>query len=1269
MFKFDNNRTNNKINNIINDRINSFGKHKKLKFLSLFLILNFIIGYIQPVASTVFAAPRSINVYVDDFKQGNLKIHWDAVAGAESVKISYHSPVSSNPDNKETIILNQTTNSAEIPKLLNDIVYDLDITVYNDIDARGTEIGRGFLYFLPQVTFKAEIIKQTYKDIPGGGREIGIDPGMSLEWSIPKVWDENSGEFKYINDDESLAYMESKLNEVYSDGRTINELNYRINISTDSTKLNSSPVQAGIIIKPGVDDTEFYSYVSGDENIKAKVRISTSTETMSLDVVGRKDKSTELPEAADYTLPHKDILPGTVYYMNIKPTFYDDSGFPVNVLTSGAPKDMNGSPLVGKVSYIFTPIRFQLTRDDAYNVFVKIFRINEGSLDLPRLYYEVQASDDPTVQGDWTVKRKIDDTYFVGGYANTVISGINPNNEIYYKVVVKSDNVEDRLVSSPMPYTLYLDTSRPPVPLNVSISERLPVRGNVTHPITQEEVQVKSTDVTFTWELPESIDWAKEKDDLYFHIMLSTNQTNLNMDTELRIDGQYWGAYPVKYRLVRYVSANSPNIKVTGNRISYTLKGFELFKGERDDGLLNQTIENHDEYPDFLLPNRIYYVQMYTTRAADAGSTNPDRISDISIVKSFTTLSEEDREVPAPLNVTVDKNESYKDVDGKEKNRVELLFEKVNIDWEHYTSDINKNKKVYYDLYMSTRTANDSFIKIGSTEYTDRDIKFTGVEDPAAPSIRVSISQFRKDVNKYDPDNNPVTENDIDPYEIFGTGLKPNTIYYFVLRTRLVIEGEAPDKESIATPVISVTTLKGRIDDPDEEARNPLAPDDFSISVDKDGNFEITGSSVVFRWTRLEISPLYEIICTSERIAPEALPSEYENDPVYRSFIAHFGNKDNDRKDDAFILDPLKHVDNGYFKDKFKFDNVTGIFTLKIDEWLYPNRLYYFSIRAVMRDTLGNKTSAWVSIPVTTTLIEMPLRIEPVIDYEIGFYWSESDPRLGAEDYTVYIQGPDDYDFIQVNRADITITRDGDGFYARVRKLKSNTKYAVRVFEGNNKTRPIYENNSLYTRDGCHEFEVKWVGNEGYDYEIAVLRENDNEYIVLKDINLQTFTDKYNRELPYYIEKTSQTVKTNNSSFLARIISIPQRLPDGTVEHVPVESNTKYYIKVRAVRVDPLDSAIISYSKYIGPVFIRTEFSQEDYDRNEDEQKKENLLTERIDQIEDKLYWILNTWDSSEFVILLKGDRVANYIENTTGTTFILDIYDCDIPSISATSF
>ena len=1232
-----------------------------IKLIALILIINFFMGAFQPLINTVFAAPRRINVYVEDFKEHKLSIRWDAAEEAKSVKISYHSPVSLSPDKQETLILNQLTNKAEVSNLLNDVVYDFDIKIYNETDGNGTEIGRGFLYFIPQISFEAKLLKQTYTSILGGGREIGAEPGISLEWSMPKVWDGDSSDFKYVHESESLEYMESKLNEVYSDGRTLKEFKYRINISTDSSKLNSSPLQAGLTIESGANNTEFYSYVAGKEQIKSKVRISQLTKTMGIDIIGRKDKNTELPQASDFRLPHQDILPGTVYYMNIKPAFFDNDGVPVNAISIGAPQSMNGSPLIGNVPYMFTPIRFQLTRDNANNLFVKIYRINEGSLDLPRLYYEVQSSDDPTVQGDWSVRRKVDDTYFIGGYANTIIAGINPNIELYYRIVVKSDNVQDRLASSAMPYTLYLDTSRPPVPMNVGISDRLLVPGTVIHPDTQEEIQIKSTDVTFSWEMPEGVNWNDEKDDLYFHIMLSTNQTDLNTDTELKIDGEYWGIYPVKYRLVKYVSAKSPNIKVVGNRITYTLKGFDLFKGEGDDGQLNKIIENPDKYPNFLLPNKIYYAQIYTTRAIDAGSSNLDRMSDMSIIKSFTTLSETEREVPAPSNLVIDKNEIYKNIDGKDKNRVELIFDKFKIDWKHYTPDTNKEKALYYDLYMSTRTADDSFVKIGTTQYRNRDVIFIGTEDPSTESIRVSISEFTKDVNKYDPDNNPGTENDIDPYEIFGADLRSNTIYYFMLKTRLVIEGESLHKESFATPVVSATTLKGSLEDPDESSRNPLAPADFIVSTDIEGNFLVSGSSVSFKWTRLETQPVYEVICTSEKVLPEADKIEYENDSMYKSFISHFGNKDSDGNSSTFILNPEKDIQNG----RFVYDKVSNTFTLKIDEWLFPNRLYYFSIRARIND----KQSAWVSIPVTTALIEMPLLIEPVIDYEVGFFWTEYDSRFKAEDYTVYIKGPNDIDFKQVNKANITIIRDGEVFYARIGKLKADSEYSVKVFLGANKTNPVYKNESIYTRNGCYEFDVKWMGNEGYKYEVAILRENDSDYIILNDIDLHTFTDKYDRELPYYMEKTPKTVGNDNSVYYARVKSIPNKLSDGTVSHLPVEPNTKYYVKVRAIRIDPLDSTIISYSKYIGPISLRTEFSQKDYDDEEDKEKEEVIFTDKIDKFEDSLYWKVNTWDSSEYVILLKGERIANYIENTWDTTFVLDIKDIPLDTEVSTIY
>lgn len=73
---------------------------------------------------------------------------------------------------------------------------------------------------------------------------------------------------------------------------------------------------------------------------------------------------------------------------------------------------------------------------------------------------------------------------------------------------------------------------------------------------------------------------------------------------------------------------------------------------------------------------------------------------------------------------------------------------------------------------------------------------------------------------------------------------------------------------------------------------------------------------------------------------------------------------------------------------------------------------------------------------------------------------------------------------------------------------------------------------------------------------------------------------------------------------------------------------------------------------------MRTEFSQEDYDKDEEEERKKVIFTDRIKKFEEALYWEVNTRDSSEYVILLKGERIANYIENSNDSYFTLDFPD-----------
>jgi len=134
------------------------------KTLVFVLVISFIFAFYFPLPEGIFAAPMPIKIYVENYKDGTLNIKWDALPQAETVRISYHSPLSLNPDKLETFVLPHVSNEAEITGLINDVIYDIDLIVYNNM---GIEIGRGFLYFLPGITFQAKILNQTYRDIEG----------------------------------------------------------------------------------------------------------------------------------------------------------------------------------------------------------------------------------------------------------------------------------------------------------------------------------------------------------------------------------------------------------------------------------------------------------------------------------------------------------------------------------------------------------------------------------------------------------------------------------------------------------------------------------------------------------------------------------------------------------------------------------------------------------------------------------------------------------------------------------------------------------------------------------------------------------------------------------------------------------------------------------------------------------------------------------------------------------------------------------------------
>lgn len=1217
-----------------------------------------------------FAAVTPVKIYVDGYSNGILDFHWDQLPGVLAAVVTYHSPDNSNVGTLQTINLDPTKNTGSISGLKSDYIYDLNLTLYDTADMSGAPIGLGLLYYLPKMSFYSEAPAQPYDPISGGGRESGKNPKLKLRWKIPRIWSADpadAGRFVLANDPDMLTQMENALDAVYDDGRQITALNFRINISTYLNQLNSIPTHSSIIINSNAG--AYTASVSGYP-ATAAVTAPDANDFVGLELWGRSDADSTVPTpvpANPNVLADNELLPGSVYYMNIKP-IYAATPAGASTISVGKPEDLNGSLLSGPVSYTYTPIRFQLTKDSANNIYVKIYKINQGSLDLPRLFYEVQASDDPSIQGDWEVKKTMDDSYFSGDYAVTVISGVNPNNEIYYRIVVKSDSQSDRLESLKMPYTLTVDTSRPPLPTGIAVTNRVLNVIRVTPPAAgSTPIDVKSTDVTIFWDKP--LNWdATMAANLSYHFLLSTSQTDITTDVPLYVDGTaadgtsgltYWDSYPAKFRLLKYINANNAKIIEVGNKLSFTLSASDLFTWEKevdppDVPVGSGTIPNTENYPSFLLPNTVYYLQMYTTTADDAGTQDENRMSDKSIITSFTTLNGVELEVPLPMGFGLDANGK----DSDSINYIDLTFDKVmNLDWNNYTNTYDTamyNYNIYYDVFMNSRT-DTPFTQIGSTDYLHGDVGFTGADDPASTSIKARVSTF----------TTPAA------ITIFGDNLQPNTTYYFKVRTRLVITDKSgvvqTEKMSRDTAILPVTTVVLDVNPPDDSLRKPLAPTDFSIAEDENGNRLLSGSSVTFTWQRQENDVIYQLIRTGQKTNPTDQPAAYEDDPEYTSFLPAYDRISDGVTNDLIYIDPSPGTGYATDPEKFSYDSATRICTYTIDRRMFPNKLYYFSLKAirVTRTPTGYTTGAesvWVSVPVTTSLIEQPARLEAVNGAELGFFWTDSTPGITAEDYMIYARGPGDSDYKLMTRSQSTVVKDADGrtYYGRLMNLKPNSSYDVRVFKGAGSGGTlVYDKRELQTRDGYHQLEVKWMGLPVDDfsrYEIAIMAEGSSAYTILSGNDLEYYSDKNGNLLPYYTEETPLTVNNRNQYFHARIREAEVVLPGGLATHQPLRSNEKYYIKVRAVRVDPSDNALVSYSKYIGPVNSRTEFNQDDYDNTDREEKQEAVFLDRMKQLEQGYYWRIAVDNNTADRILLKGDRVVNALRSMSGSTFTVDL-------------
>lgn len=1221
---------------------------KRLRIISAIIVLSMIFPLLSGLVQPVFAADIPIKVYIDSYDKttSTVKLRWDAVSNVDSGTIEYHVPNGAGYTTVQ-VPVDKTKNTATITGIKSDIVYDFNVMLQDT--SSQTFTGRQF--FLAQISFYAEQVDQQPVNVAGGGVESGIYPTIKVTWNMPKVFNASNNTMAYAN--EALAQIDG----------SIKRLNFSISATADTSLAN-------VIVKMG-DDGQYTAVVSGDTNPArySKVKFDTTTGKLSFYMMGVKDDTTLIPSIDDirinkidtttglatipqaissvgdnwYVLPHAEVRPGTIYKMTMNTLFVDSLNSYVGTVVTG----LTENPLIGALDYTYTPIRFQLTKDTFDNIYVRIHRINQGKVNMPRLYYEIQTSNVPADSDtSWTSRKKLDDTYFNGEYAITVITGINSKNTVYYRVLVKSDGVSDRIQSLKLPYTMQEDTARPPVPKAIVVS-----KVDLAQPPSGSTITDKSSNITISWDKPSNWDQIRGHldKDIYFHFMISVNAKDLDSTPyKLEANGKNYGSYTVKYRLVKFVSANSPNIVDAGTKLVYTIKGYELFKGETENPQGNQlTIANPDNYPTYLLPNKTYYLQMYTTLAADRGTVdNSSKMSEKSLLSSFTTLSPSGRDVPIPnylewVKTTVTPGSQS----GPANAEVQVRFDELKIDWSNYTSNHDEqNDAIIYDLYMSTRTEPTSFKKIGTTDLAGNagDVDFTKQTLGSTTWVYATINEF----------------NDINNQAAFGKYLAPNSTYYFLVKVRLKMVNEPEQKQSVETVLLPVTTPTGEPPVPDDSEKKPLAPSDFAIARDSNGNPMISGQTVTFEWTVQEMPAAYNLIATSFRVEPNTKENDTNilQDSIYKSYISLFGNKDNNSDNNSFKLTLNPNMNP--LASNFTYDPKTKKCRYTIDTWLYPNKIYYFSLRSEIVDAGKTRSSVWISIPVTTSLIEPPSLLQAVSDCELGFYWFDTSYDLTAEGFQIRLKTSAESSYTTLAKSKYTIVKNGSIYYGRLLKLKPNTQYNIQVVR--TRDNAVMSTLNRYTRNDYYQIDVKWQGYaiDPYSgFEIAVKTEDDSDYVVLNnDVDLEQYVDITTHTYPYYIEKSNSNLNTNYYTYSARIKLAPTKLPNGSIEHRPLKPNTKYYIKIRATKVDSSDQTAVTPSKYVGPVNTRTEFSQVDYDDDDNNTSVVAKFLDMVNKLEQNIYWDISKKNGVSNKVLVRDEKVINILEGYGNFTCTIDI-------------
>jgi hypothetical protein len=1288
------------------------------------------------------------------------RLTWvDVVSGAPAVRtFTYTEPTYDN-NGVQTGYGKLNAATVAMSEFSDSVLYQIKVEFFSD-GAGASQIAGYFgeTVFLKDILIDARSVSDiSLREPSPGSTEAGFKPALRVAWQMPKVFvsagsppDPYSlpGAFKRVfgltDADTGYAAALQAIQKVNADiTRFTLALSVHQYIYYRGGEAECKRVELGYdpAAPHGLKATAVFSDATYTSDVKQLT--SPSDDWFMIYLLGRDDAGTAYPDGAawantagvrerflpsgipsdpasgdfDYILRHGEIYPGSIYLVHAALIYWNSAGrdeFDSYSIT-GRNNVMQATTLlraaVTKVSdeYVRVDVhRLNINREKDYlaGYSYKVEMRSQGQIDLGSPLMQVNVA-------DFNDSRKT-----VQAYIRAPSPIVTYVYSAYY-----TDPSEGKLLSS---------SGIPFVMSDAGEGAPLTPRG-VTIDALRYVPATKATDVTVSWDKPDNWD-ATTANTLYIEFELNTSYlTGDDVSETLHgADGTSFGSFRQQYKTVLAVHRSQIADNVTGNRLSYTIKGADLFKAaygqpqapapSPDPGVLyppaywllqqRKTATNYTEdnpsaaylYPGYFLPNTRYFITVRTAvwresqsmpGAYEASSSNA------SLPAAFTTYPTK-YTVPLPFEFSVTGNE----IDPAPPRANSVSLRNSLVDWRYATETHDPAIPVYYELYASADPLDKKPQLVGvmadaprnSWEDPDWAAGMTLPPGDAAQIAAALVKAGRPAAGGGAGAAAGIAWDGVKSYA--GKPLQPNKQYYFWVRT-YIVENGAINGDRAFSAMLSVTT-RPYPQGYDDLNKRLLAPTDLAIALDGDGNLLVTGESAVFEWSPVKDDApnapdvAYEFVVTSIRdfdrflTGASGLPfgdpalAPAGTDPVYDSFIREYGGYDGDAADRRLLLDPDAPPADG----RFRLDPDTGKYRFTVDRWLFPNTLYYVSVRAVSKTRAGGggaaavyddahfkdirSTSPFVTVPLTTLLLEAPFGLRAVIDAELVFDFADSSPGFGSQDYLIYVRGPGETAYRPVGGSQGTVVREAGYVHCRIKNLEFGESYDVYVMRGGQSPEQVYAAPNMAARGSTRAVEVEWKGMAtapGDDYlrfQLAILsqREMDElppdqvEYFELSELNLRPYTYVADgREYGYHISEGPETV--NNPDVMlysAVVLSKPTRLANGSVEQRALLPNMRYYVKVRARKIRREDPNVSAFSKYAGPVDTRTDFEQASQDEVEEQARLEDNFLDRLAEFERENVYLADTGDMAENKLILKEDKVTGALASAPDKSFFVDV-------------